>query len=45
MHGTDTSDQKHTDVEVDVNGDGSPDFVVRLLGGHYDLAAGDFILS
>ena len=45
VHGTDTSDQKHTDVEVDVSGNGSPDFVVRLLGGHYDLAAGDFILS
>ena len=45
VHGTDTSDQKHTDVEVDVSGNGSPDFVVRLLGGHYDLAAGDFILG
>ena len=45
VHGTDTSDQKHTDVEVDVSGNGSPDFMVRLLGGHYDLAAGDFILS
>ena len=36
---------EHTDVQVDVNGNGSPDFVVRLLGDHYDLAAGDFILS
>ena len=45
VHGTDTSDQKYTDVQVDVDGDNSPDFLVRLLGGHYNLAAGDFILT
>ena len=48
VHGTSGSGSEaseHTDVEVDVDGNGSPDFVVRLLGDHYDLAAGDFILS
>ena len=46
VHGTSGSEaSEHTDVEVDVNGNGSPDFVVRLLGDHYDLAASDFILS
>ena len=48
VHGTSGSGSEaseHTDVEVDVNGNGSADFVVRLLGDHYDLAAGDFILS
>ena len=41
--GSDVSE--YTDVEVDVNGNGSADFVVRLFGDHYDLAAGDFILT
>lgn len=47
-HGTSGSEaeaSEHTDVEVDVSGNGSADFVVRLLGDHHDLAAGDFILS
>ncbi len=43
--GSGSEASEHTDVQVDVNGNGSPDFVVRLLGDHYDLAAGDFILS
>ncbi len=43
--GSGSEASERTDVEVDVSGNGSPDFVVRLLGGHYDLAAGDFILS
>ena len=46
VHGTSGSEaSEHTDVKVDVNGNGSADFVVRLLGDHYDLAAGDFMLS
>ena len=45
VHGTDTSDQKYTDVQVDVDVDNSADFMVRLLGAHHNLAAGDFILT
>ncbi len=46
VHGTDTeSDEKYTDVQVDVDGDNAPDFMVRLLGAHHNLAAGDFILT
>ncbi len=46
VHGTDTeSDEKYTDVQVDVDGDNVHDFMVRLLGAHHNLAAGDFILT
>ena len=45
-HGTDTaSDRKYTNVQVDLDGDRLPDFMVQLDGAHYNLAAGDFILT
>ena len=46
VHGTDTaSDRKYTNVQVDLDGDRLPDFMVQLDGAHYNLAAGDFILT
>ena len=40
-----TNDTLHTDVTVDLDGDGAADFQVTLEGAHYTLTGADLILA